>query len=210
MRILLSLAFLIGCSRAPGTRVPKATPERTLWAACWNAKGGLDLPSDDPPHKPECRRPAPIKWPGLPQKPLIVVMATEIPIGNSALYDVKAAIVIWNNVLGFTAFEFDSDPVVPDVLVHVTAERICRGFGCILGIALHGRDIVTKRIQVNVGLFGNPGLETTVHEFGHVLGLSHDNESPYVMRRWHRDSKHILVSPADVAAIHKLYKVKVK
>lgn len=117
------------------------------------------------------------------------------------------AMQIWNRAIGYEVFVYDRG-ADPDVLI-VSGGGHPRWWG----MALHNKRF--GKLRCGLIIFHNaigPGrlLPTSTHEFGHVLGLSHDyaRDKPSVMVQG--DSTSTKPTKADIRAIRRLYKEELK
>ena len=187
--ILLALAA--GCSTyKDGDSEPAGESPRTLWQICWDADGDWLLPSDLPPHEPECTDPSVVKW---PHGQVRVATLAEVPELEPHL---SAAIAQWNAWLGWPMFvrtEIAYDVAIVCMLPHI------------LWAGMASLKIEADVMVGAVFLYGyHPDEETKIilHELGHLLGLAHDVDPESLM---HQGGSASVPQRADIEALRDLY-----
>jgi hypothetical protein len=168
---------------------------RTLWAACWDADGEFLPPSDNPPHKPKCDNPEPIKWRDGKVRVAILSLGAD---WHKEL--VRNAMAQWNLWLGWEMFV--ETTYAHDVLIVYGGDG-----GWKLGLIDLRKE--EGRIGGVIFLFDMPDAlvyKVILHEMGHVLGLAHDVEDPRGFLMSPGASTHgEMVAPEDVRALRRLY-----
>lgn len=136
--------------------------ERTFWEVCVTDAGGIDLPSDLPPHTPKCDNWTYIKY----DLPVTVSLDS-----NNVLHrgTVRQAVLQWNIWMEWPGFmKFVGDAEGADIQV-----RYSDGDNGTWGWAnpsWWGR----WYCEANVHHSGTEIGPVSLHEMGHCLGLAHD------------------------------------
>ena len=93
----------------------------------------------------------------------------------------------WNSIIGWSMIRFVDTLDEADVMIYNTGHSRCRpspaGAMCVLAAVGHMKDPASGRMYSAMGVYTShyktPDRlrDTTIlHEFGHVLGLDHDND----------------------------------